>query len=270
MSYSLTVEIESFSHELSQDTLNLFNLPGSGIHAECVSPSTCKITFNNTILQGLEKHKQTDSAYIIAQIMLVTMNIVTQGFFTWVKRFSLDPIVHENRAGEESRDISLSVSRDLQIGPVRKLGCEDVRLMFIIFGSIARDLDTSIRNDYMKGVLLLSQSHYDINFHKEAFFNFYRCIEGVVTRKYLTTKKLNNELKEISGVLQSIGCDEFLLRRFKEIYILRGNDVAHSQKTQKDISFDEAFSAKVFADILLFGFYKKFAEENRPSRQAKI
>ncbi|MFC3201665.1 hypothetical protein ACFOEW_07540 [Alteromonas oceani] len=238
MTYSLTVEIESFSHELSQDTLNFFHLPGSGINAECVNPSTCKITFNNTILQGLERPKQTDSAYIIAQIMLVTMNIVTQGFFTWVKRFSLDPIVHENRAGEESRDVSLSVSRVLQIGPVRKLERDEVRLMFIIFGSIARDLDTSIRNDYTKGVLLLSQSHYDINFYKEAFFNFYRCIEGVVTRKYLNTRKLNNELKEISSVLQSIGCDEGLLGLFKEIYKLRGSEVAHSQKAQKDITYD--------------------------------
>ena len=210
-------------------------------------------------------------SHISASCYIIALNIVSLGYFTWRNPPSLHPVyvVRNPTTPEIGEKVALLQQQSGERFQSRKeLSYEDVERSILIYGALLKDEDQNSRTEYMKGLLHMSASHLDITFYRDAFANFYRCVEFFVTRRILHVKRLSNEFKQIQKALKLIGADEQLAGYFQEVYALRSAQVAHSQNQQVKLAFDDVLKAKAFADIIMYKTYRKQAEEWRASRQA--
>lgn len=266
----MKTEIVSYSHLIDEASFRFFQENDAGLRFSALSEHEFSMEIDGSKLEQDGSGDPIYHGHILSSSFLVALNIAAVGYFSWRRQPSFDPIyVLDEPSSQSARQVALSYAPSRMLEPNRTLTELEVERAVIIFGSLAKDTDAHSRMDYLKGLLHLGASHFDIEFNREAFHNFYRCMESFVTRKILGVRKLSNERKEIQSALEQLVNDASLVATFKEIYALRSSQVAHAQIQQKNISFDEALSAKAFADIVMYKTYMKQAEEWRAGREAQ-
>ena len=254
----------SLSHKLQADCFHLFNTGQTKIRLDRQSDTEFVITIDTSFFadegsQHLEYH-----AHLSASCMLVALNIATLGYFTWKDHPSLHPVYEvESESDSTPTYISLTASRSIEFPIARELTELDVERAVIVYRPIVLDTALAARTEYIKGLLHLGASQVDVTFYREAFGNFYRCMENCVTQKILNVSRLSNEVADIKRALEKVGADETLQGAFRQVYAMRSSQVAHAQRPQEEITFDNALSAKAFADLVMYKTYRKIAEEMR-------
>ena len=138
----------------------------------------------------------------------------------------------------------------------------------IIYGSILREEDQSFRREYLKGIIHSDIGFADLSFYREAFANFYRSFELFVTSRILKKTKLKNELKAIQDALLSLGLPHEMCDEFQTLYRLRSEQVMHAQRLPREIESEDVLKIKVFADYVLYKYYRSKAEEWREAYHA--
>lgn len=257
--YSLSCIIQSHSHFLDDKAFAVLMRDEAATQVTKVTKTQIEAT-----IKAEKAHFRTiedffPTAHLIASNFIMSLNVASLGHFTWVAgnqlypTYDVDPI-------DKSRKIVLS-SETRFPSEERYLTESEVRQAAIIYGSILRESDQNIRQEYVKGILHMGLSFADINFNKEAFGNFYRSFEYFVTRKLLKVKKLKNEVKELAKAIKAAGLSEEFVDEFNGLYKIRSEQVMHAQRHQVEITQDDVVKMKVFVDYLLHRYYTTIANK---------
>jgi hypothetical protein len=129
-----------------------------------------------------------------------------------------------------------------------------------LYGALANEKTDELVSEYLKGLIHLSLNYPGTHFEKDAFSNFYRTFEHLVTNRLLGKKKLKNELKEMSAVLSTLGLSSELLEEFRKLYVIRGSQAMHSQHIPELTSREDTMKMKVFTDVVIYKVYKPLWE----------
>lgn len=258
------VRIISKSHNLQKESFSLLERLGSNIKVEEIGSSTFHLVWDVPEESELFSEHHDHHCFLIFSAMLAAINIASLGLFSWHDGTEIGPIYIRE---ESSKLVTLSTDHQQKYENIRELTEREVHDALVLFGALSPESEHVIVNEYLKGVMHLCMSYYNINFHREAFSNFYRVIEYLVTNRILGKRKLNNELIELQKVFRAFGADEELISEFKKIYAIRSAQVMHAQIQPEKVSFDEALAVKTFCDLLLNKYYRKIAESWRKGRE---
>jgi hypothetical protein len=253
-----SVKIKSKSHSLDNNSFTLFERMGTNFSTEIIDKSLFKLVWTVSENSKLFNEFHDHHCYVTFSAMLASLNIVSLGLFSWHDGVEISPIYERK---EHNQLVALTSNHHQKYESLRKLSEQDVHDAVIIFGAICREKEEVVVSEYLKGIMHLSMSYYEINFHREAFGNFYRVIEYIVTNRFLKKRKLSSELKDITKVLSDLGADETLLTAFRNVYIKRGSQVMHAQLQPETIDFEEVTIVKTFCDLLLNKYYRGIADE---------
>ncbi len=258
--------IQTFSHKLCESVFEFLDNPEVSLSVEDIRKSSFTLSWDISKFPELNTKYFDYHSHITFCSFLAALNIASLGLFTWGAGLELGPIYrrHSPKSGA-SKLFTLNQDHLQKFDKIRNLTKEDVKKSLVLFGVLCREEQSFVRSEYLKGIIHLSVNYYDINFHREAFYNFYRCLELLITQKILKLKKLTNELKQIQKVFLSYGLGSDLLDEFKKLYVMRCCQVMHSQSEQNLITYDEVIKMKVFAEIVLNKYYMAKANEIRES-----
>lgn len=256
--------VASLSHTLADDCFRLFTSGAATIRLTRLSAATFAIDLDTAPFEEAGSQHIEYHAHLSASCMLVALNVATAGYFTWLHHPTLHPVYEVFRGPEQPPEaITLLAEHRRDMPLTRELTALDVENAAIVYRMIVNDTSLAARTEYVKGLLHLGASHNDIHFYREAFGNFYRCLENCATKKILQVRKLSNELKQLKKALVSVGADDFLLQAFAEVYAVRSSQVAHAQQDPVDVTFDDVLKVKCLADLMLAKTYRRLAEEMR-------
>ena len=266
----IVFEVESLSHRVSEAAFEIIP-PASefGMQVRCIAERRFIIEVDGDSLLSVGSESVEFHAYKMASMFLMALNLATAGYFWWADQVRLDPFYRVVEGNAVVRLESLSQTRSRAFEQIKDLLELQVHNALVIWGALVRDKDQENWRGYQKGLLLLTAEHFDLDFHRDAFLHFYRCVESFVTQKILGVPRLNNELRQIQQALAQVGAED-LQNEFREIYALRSSQVAHAQNVQRAISFDEAIVAKCFADMLMYKTYRREAEAMRRLLAAQV
>lgn len=255
--YSLSCVIHSHSHFLDEKAFAVLMREEAATQVTKVTRTQIEAT-----IKAEKGHFRTiedfyPTAHLIASNFIMSLNIASLGHFTWVAGNQLYPTYNVDPI-DNSRRILFSVEPTWP-SEERCLAESEVRQAVIIYGSILRENDKNIRQEYVKGILHMGLSFAEINFNKEAFGNFYRSFEYFITRKLLQKTKLKNELTELTKAIKSSGLSDEFIEEFKGLYKIRSEQVMHAQRHQVEITQDDVVKMKVFIDYLLHKHYTAIA-----------
>lgn len=269
---NIELDIQSYSHRFQDGCFAFFNDNPTGLRIVQGSESTITLVVEGDTLEELGSDNGVYHSHIEATLFLIALNIASLGYFTWKETPSLPPtyIMDDSNLCRPKKKIALFQERNFNFIIDKILTKKEVERAVIILGALYRDSDHNSRVEYLKGLLHLGASHFDVTFYREAFGNFYRCVESFVTQRILKVKKLSNEAKDFERALKNIGGDTELLNLFKKVYKIRSNQVAHAQKKQIEFNFDDVLKAKAFADLVMHRVYIDFAEEMRKDTPLSI
>jgi hypothetical protein len=129
-----------------------------------------------------------------------------------------------------------------------------------LYGALTKESNDELVSEYLKGLVHLSLNYPGAHFEKDAFANFYRTFEHLVTARMLKQRKLKNELRQILGVLSSMGLSSELQSEFKDLYAIRGGQAMHAQLPPTRVDRETCMKMKVFTDVVFFHVYKPIWE----------
>lgn len=266
----LLLDIRSHSHRLTEECFSFFERNKTNVRLTRTSDHTFSLGVDANSFKDLGSTDVLFHSHWWASAMLIGLNIATIGYFCWNDSPSLHPVyrVRAPDSPEAEREIALQQTLTFPYPELRDLTEDDVQNALIISSSLVQDQDFIPRSEYLKGLLHIGASHLDITFHREAFGNFYRCVELFVTQRVLGVKRLANEVKDIQRALGRLGVNDTLQGAFAEIYAIRSSQFAHAQAKQVAVSFDDVLKVKAFADIVMYKTYRNVAEEWRAAREA--
>lgn len=204
-----------------------------------------------------------DFSHVSISTFIMALNIACLGYFTWdwfgflVPRYEVyNPITQKKIT---ILPLWMEHRKEYFTGNITEITEKEIRNTCKYFWVLVKDKKIStIREEYIKGILHLSLRFSNIDFCKEAFYNFYRCFENIVTNKVLQVKKLDKEVKNIEKAINKVGLGKILTKQFKSIYVIRSNQVMHAQKKQVNISLDDVYAIKICLDALLFKVFTLF------------
>lgn len=205
-------------------------------------------------------------SHVSIAAFIIALNIASLGYFTWgwygflVPRYEVyNPISEKKRL---IFPLQMKCRKEYFEGSIKEITEKEIRNACKYYGVLAKEEKISIiREEYIKGILHLSLTFFDIDFCKEAFFNFYRCFENIVTNKVLQVKKLDKELKNFEKAINKVGLGKILAKQFKSSYLIRSNQVMHAQKKQINITIDDVYAIKICLDALLFKVFTPILDE---------
>ncbi len=204
---------------------------------------------------------KTDSFVRLAHIchsnFLIALNVCSLGHFFWATRDNLLlPFELEHPLSlQPHRDIILQRNHPQDEG-LPEISPDDVKTTALLYGALATEPDEILRSEYIKGIIHFALDVHDIAFHRDAFANFYRAFEHLVTRRLLGVEKLSKELRQIQDALTSLGFSDELSRAFKDVYQLRSEQVMHAQREQTEISRDDVVKIKACLDGIIYKLYQ--------------
>jgi hypothetical protein len=258
----ISCRIKTESHSLNEDAFAILRNEAANIRASEFTANTFKLSAKSALPESSPLSDHLHHGHHVVLSFLVSINVCCLGMFF----FEAEPWVHpvlEVTPEINSTEIdyrSIVQSHSEHIADIRAITDLEVENAIIIFGLFARNKAEIWEAEYIKGLLLLRISFYSINFRREAFLCFYRAFENFATQKILQIKRLNNEKRDLLAALAKLGADEPLLKLFEEVYVVRSSHVAHAQIKQREITANEAISAKIFLDFVLFKVFRSEAE----------
>ena len=260
----MTCSVQSYSHKLNKEAFSLLTTGKSNIFASDINEESFLLSFVNT----MEDCKTIDHFATIGHLCLsyfiMALNIATLGHFTWEwNKFAppLYKIVNPQHEGINAI-IGLQLKGKGKENVENIITEKEIRNAFLLFIALGKEGESNVRKEYLKGILHLSLDFYDIDFHREAFGNFYRSFESFATERVLKVRKLQNELKELQKVIINFskGNTE-LAEAFRDLYKLRSGQIMHAQKKQFEIKKDDVLKMKVILDLILHKVYQPVWEK---------
>jgi hypothetical protein len=195
--------------------------------------------------------------HIIIRAFLIALNVATLGTFYFADEPWVHPVVHvsETIDGPTRSRALLKPSQRLDI-PSETLTDRDVKNALLLFGVMARDMDSVLEAEYSRGLLLLRMNFHEVNFRREAFACFYRALEQFVAKRILRVRKFKNDVADIERALTELEASADFRSEFREIYAVRSSQVAHSQILPREITLEEVLKAKTFLDFVMFKTFR--------------
>lgn len=259
------IRVKSKSHKFNQNIFDNLNNLGFSFGVKVINEQLFELAWNIDKNSDLYNEHHDHHCSIMFNCFLAALNISSLGLFSWHDGAEINPILL--RSSEQQKVLTISQDHKQEYTEIRELTELEIHNALILFPALSKPNEKVILDEYLKGVMHLNINFYDINFHREAFGNFYRVIEFIATNRILGKRKLKNELFELESVFKDYGIDSTLLAAFKEVYIKRGSQVMHAQLQPESISFDDVLIAKAFSDILLTKYYINIAENWRKSEK---
>ncbi len=259
--FSLSCILESHSHDLNEDAFRLLMNEASQAQVTDISKRQIEITFKSPkdLYNNIDEFYP--KAHLMASNFVVSINIASLGHFTWLNGNQLFPTYHALKPNENEirNNIIFSSTRRYSLES-REISEKEIRNTSIIYGALLLEKDQYIRQEYVKGIIHMGLSFYDVSFDKEAFANFYRLFEHFVTKRILNKSKLKNELKGFKKVITELGLGEEITDEFTNIYKLRSEQIMHAQRDQVEIDQDDVIKIKGLLDFTLHKYYIKIAD----------
>ncbi len=213
-----------------------------------------------------EQMKKTNTdyfgyAFMVSSSFLVALNIAALGHFTWTVGNRM--FWHCEHIGPSGKAEEVFMNSKDPIFPTEKRALTDgeARNSIIVCGSLLRETDQSFRREYLKGIIHLGAGFGDLTFSREAFASFYRAFEYFITSRVLGKRKLENDLRELSKGIRSLGLPDKVCEELPDLYKIRSEQVMHAQKGPRDIEIDDVLKIKVFTDYALHVYYRKKADQ---------
>lgn len=252
----LTTKIKSHHHELNSTAFEIFGREESSLRITDVRSDEFLITIKSN-----DGEPDTDffvRANEIVSYYLVALNAATLGHFSWDFKF-VSPIHYSRSRGTEGASDQVFIrapstyqfdEEKLPITPV--LIWRSLKIMI----ALGEEKNSPLVGEYIKGLYNLHQVFLNLNFVNEAFANFYKALEYFCTVYYLKKKSLDNQKKEIKGVLRDFGFKEEVVDAFDPIYVARCNEIMHAQRGLKAVDIDHVVKLKIVLDSLLHKHYE--------------
>lgn len=259
--FQIVCVIRSHSHKLNSEAFKLFMTGGSNIAVRDVKEETLMLAIENRYTDSVEHFVLI--AHNIFLHFIMALNIATLGHFTWDSS-SLILLFYmiENPKYPNRRTIVSMPPIGLKSDVISQITEKEIKQTALLFDAICKDAEDDIKKEYIKGILHLSFGFFELDFHKEAFANFYRVFENVATQRILKARKLSNELRELQDVIRSNGFGDDIAEEFGLLYKLRCDQVMHAQKKQSDIDIDNALKMKTILDGVLHNLYRPIWEDS--------
>ena len=252
--FSVSTKIRSHSHIVQAAAFECFNHPRCPFKVLDVESETFFL-----VVDEFKSDKPaklfTSEAYHMLSRFLMALNIATLGHFDWDCQHTASDafafVDHNQRQATH-----FGTKPEIYPDTKSQLSQVDVRSAFTLCPVLMEEPEVEVQREYLKGIYHLGLKFYDLNFRKEALFNFYRSLEFFVTRRVLKTKTLNNELKCFKKAFADLAMPAAIIDMFaEELYLLRGNQVAHAQKQQADLQQEDVVKMKMVTDAVMRKHY---------------
>jgi hypothetical protein len=259
-SFTLAVPVECCSHRLSAAAFASLDYQRSFISVSDVRPDRMFLRANSIYPEVSTATDFIQFGHVALSCMMVALNVACLGHFTWEHNAQVPFPQYSLRDGSSTPNTVHTVHVRHAVpfpqDAVRDLTTEDVRRAALLFSVLVQEPTSQVRHEYLKGIFHLGYHVMDLDFRRDSFSNFYRSIEYLITTRVLKVTKLKNELRMIQEALMSLGLGEAMCDEFKRLYLLRGEQVMHAQKDQRDIEWDDVFKLKILVDAALHKLYQ--------------
>lgn len=245
--------LETSSSILSSEAFSALQESKANTQIVVLSESHLRISVRHVGPATDSQTMKLHHAHQVIRMFVIAFNVASLGYFYWKNGPWLHPVLTTSGSfdvaeGSDSALIAEPSNTFESKEPVSELTVQNA---ILIFGILAKEPNSTLDAEYTKGVLLLRMQFCDVHFRTEAFMCFYRALEYFVASRLLKVRKLTNELKDMQRGLAVAGLDPKLLDEFKEIYIIRSSQAAHSQILPRALAFDEVMKAKIFLDFVI-------------------
>lgn len=258
--------IVSHSHRLNKEAFSLLMSGNSPFIVSDVKEKSFLLTITNKSSNCTDIKHFNALSHVSISAFIMALNIASLGYFTWdwygflVPRYEVYNPIRQKKT--LIFPLQMEHRREYFTGDIEEITEKEIRNACKYFGVLAKEEKLSeIREEYIKGILHLSLTFFNIDFYKEAFYNFYRCFENTVTNKVLQVEKLGKEVKDIEKAINKVGLGKILTKQFKSSYLTRSNQVMHAQKKQVNITMDDVYGIKMCLDALLFKVFTPILEK---------
>lgn len=256
-SKALSCSIRTTSHKLNSNAFSILTDYNSPIIISNVKDDSLELSYSYNPSTHKDFHNFVILTHRITSTFIMSLNISTVGYFNWAVN---DHSFLFYKLISPENKISLGHISFQHKHPfpdkVMDITSADVKRAIRLLSVLSKEHESILIQEYMKGIMHLSWDFLFFEFRKEAFGNFYRALENVVTERILKVTKLSNELKQIREALTKVGMPDDIVAEFTHLYELRSNQVMHAQKKQNIIDFDDVYKMKTILDSTLYRLFK--------------
>jgi len=255
--FKIICSVRSHSHRLNNEAFSLLMSGGTNIFVSEVKEKSFLLSCVNetTVCKTAERFALI--AHVCFSTFIMALNIATLGHFTWNWSTFTPPLYKfiDPQHEDNTTIVSLQILKKKE-NNIRDITKNEIRNASLLYGALAKEKESNVRKEYIKGILHLSLDFFDINFHREAFGNFYRSFEYFATGRVLKVRRLSNELKELQEVITDFGFGNQIAEEFRSLYQLRSSQIMHAQKKQVEVKIDDVLKMKTILDGILYKVYQ--------------
>lgn len=260
--FKITCSVRSHSHRLNNEAFSLLMSGRTNLFVSEVEERSFSLSCVNetTVCKTLQHFAL--AAHLCFSAFIMALNITSLGRFTWNWTTLAPPLYKfiDPEHEDNTTTISLEILKKKE-NDIGNITANEVRNASLLYGALAKEKESNIRKEYIKGILHLGLDFLDINFNREAFGNFYRSFEYLATARILKVRKLSDELKELQKVITRFGLKDEIVEEFRSLYQLRSNQIMHAQKKQIEVKIDDVLKMKTILDVVLYKVYQPVWEK---------
>lgn len=259
---TLSCSIKSHVHKLPKDVFDGLDQNDTYINISYIDDLHLNLEFTDQLAPKVSEEEFSTKVHKVFNIYIVALNVCTVGLFLPTEDNYLSPKYQfKNVATGVKRDgvISHEIHNEDIFG--RILTKRELIESLLFFGALVKENNAELISEYLRGIVHLSLNYPGAYFEKDAFANFFRVFEHLITTRVLQQKKLSNEFKEYTKALTSFGLSKESISEFKELYKLRGQQAMHAQLSPAVIDRETTMKMKFFCDITIQKVYKPIWEK---------
>jgi hypothetical protein len=264
----LSCIIHCYTHELNADAFRILAQDGINIKVSAMEKDHFVLEVSDVLGSLADDQIFANTAHTCLNLYLVALNVCTLGLFLNHGGRNISPEYQFLDAKNIRNECGILVhninATDLA---GRVISSEEIKESLCLYGALAREKNGELVSEYLRGLIHLSLNYPGVHFEKDAFSNFYRTFEHLVTSRVLKQTKLKNERKDLSRALSLLGFSSVITDEFKELYSIRGEQAMHAQRAPEKITRENTMKMKVFTDVVIQKVYKPIWEAGINSKQ---
>jgi hypothetical protein len=260
--------LETSSHTLSPGAFSVLERSEANTRIRVLSETELLISVRHIGPDTDTPIQKLHHAHQVIRTFVIGFNVASLGYFYWQNAPWLHPVlsISSDLEGSDRTESTLMAEPVHAFESRSALSSQIVQNAILIFGIFAKEPSIALGTEYTKGILLLRMQFCDVHSRTEAFMCFYRALEYFIASRVLKVRKLTNELKDMQRGLAIVGLDGEILDEFREIYVIRSSQAAHTQIQPRELTFDEVMKTKVFLDFVI---HKTFVAQGHALMQAR-
>lgn len=257
----LSSKIQCFTHKLNSGAFKVFEQDGMNLNVIAIREDNFILEISDVFDPSVDDDAFAKKSHAVFNLYLIALNVCTLGLFLGHDRKYLSPR-YKFTDTEKKRVSGGIVAHEIFDTDLSGQNIDQNQIIesLLLYGALAKEKNEELISEYLKGLIHLNLNYPGTHFEKDAFANFYRTFEHLVTGRMLGKKKLKNELNEISEALKSLGLSSELIEEFRKLYVIRGSQAMHSQCAPDRISREDTMKMKVFTDMVIYRVYKPIWE----------